>query len=229
MVAAIVVVIFSGIYQAAPSCQHFPNGSVLPGDSVSISCPCNGAVGWSASAGSISGNTSNATLSTNGAAPGNITVTAHCASSSLTTTVTIAVPAPPPPAPATQELCAITFTRVPKQSTRVDNGALACLDDIALDMQRLSDASVYIVGTINAQEVNTEQLAAQRAVNAKDYLVKSKGIGSERLHPAVAAGGDAKTVHFLLVPAGATFPSGLKLVDETKVKPIRRKPTPPLP
>jgi hypothetical protein len=129
----------------------------------------------------------------------------------------------------TRELCAITFAHMPKQPTRVDIEALACLDDIALDMQYLSDSSVYIVGTVNAQEVNTEHLASQRAVNAKDYLVKSKGIDSELLHPAVAAGNDAKSVHFILVPSGARITPGLKLVDETKVKPIPRKSTAQLP
>lgn len=65
---------------------------------------------YSASAGSISGTTSSATLSTTGAAPGTITVTCnvqddkgHSASSTATIDVQ-APPPPPPPTPAPQEV-----------------------------------------------------------------------------------------------------------------------------
>ena len=71
---------------------------------------------YSSTAGSISGNTASATLSTTGAAPGTtITVTCNVVddkgqTASSQTTVTLNAP-PPPPAPVTQSLCTITFDK----------------------------------------------------------------------------------------------------------------------
>ena len=106
---------------------------------------------YSATAGSISGNTSSATLSTTGAAPGTtITVTCNVVddkgqTASAQTTVTLNAP-PPPPAPVTQSLCTITFDKDKARPTRVDNEAKACLDDIALTAQRDTTAKLAIVG-----------------------------------------------------------------------------------
>ena len=68
--------------------------------------------------------------------------------------------------------------------------------------------------------------AAQRAVNAKDYLVTEQGIDASRI--SVATGStDGQTVENYLVPSGATFSNdvtGTTPVDETAVKPQERKP-----
>ena len=70
--------------------------------------------------------------------------------------------------------------------------------------------------------------AAQRAVNAKDYLVTDQGIDPSRI--SVATGGtDGQTVEDYMVPGGANFSSdvsGTTPVDETAVKPETRKPLP---
>ena len=68
--------------------------------------------------------------------------------------------------------------------------------------------------------------AAQRAVNAKDYLVTEKGIDASRISVATGTT-DSQTVENYLVPAGANFASdvqGTTPVDESAVKPQVRKP-----
>ena len=91
------------------SCVASPS-SIMPGASATITAnavsPQHRALSYrySASAGSINGNTSTATLSSAGAMPGEITVTCGVVddqgrSASATVTVTVAPPAPPPPSP----------------------------------------------------------------------------------------------------------------------------------
>ncbi len=125
----------------------------------------------------------------------------------------------------------------------MDNEAKACLDEVALDLQRQSDAKAVVVGELDAKEAATmtkaEKLAAKhkhpkpvmndaamRAVNTKEYLVTEKGIDASRI--SVATGStEGQTVEDYLVPAGATFTAdvtGTTPVDETAVKPIVRKP-----
>jgi hypothetical protein len=101
-----------------------------------------------------------------------------------------------------------------------------------------------VVGEQNADEVAKEakeqkyaakhkhatvdQFAAQRAVNAKDYLVTEQGIDASRISVATGTS-DGQTVENYLVPAGATFTNdvtGTTPVDETAVKPQARKPLP---
>jgi outer membrane protein OmpA-like peptidoglycan-associated protein len=118
---------------------------------------------------------------------------------------------------------------------RVDNEAKACLDDVALNAQRASDASVVVVGNSAADETAAPRgkhhhaasanLAAQRAVNTKDYLVKEKGIDASRIQVRTGNAG-AKEVENYLVPAGASFDtdiSGTTAVDESAVKVQPRK------
>ena len=209
------------------SCSANPS-SVNPGDSSTITAngvsPQNRPLtySYSATAGSVTGNTSTATLSTAGAAPGTITVTCNVVddkgqTASQTTTVTVNAPAPPP-APSTSNLCSINFDRDKRRPTRVDNEAKACLDDISLNLQRSSDAKLAVVGNAAGGERMGNKLAAERAVNTKDYLVKEKGIDASRV--AVYTGTqDGKTVTTTLIPAGATLDStGITAVDESAVK-----------
>lgn len=208
------------------SCSANPS-TVAPGDSSTITAtgmsPQNRPLtySYSATAGSITGNTSTATLATTGAAPGTITVTCNVVddkgqTASSTTTVTVNAP-PAPPAPQTSALCSINFDRDKKRPARVDNEAKACLDDIALNLQRTSDAKIAIVGNAGSAEKTGSKLAGERAVNTKDYLVKEKGIDASRI--AVYTGStDGKTVTTTLIPTGATMDStGTTPVDESAV------------
>ncbi len=71
-------------------------------------------------------------------------------------------------------------------------------------------------------------LAAERAVNVKDYLVTEKGIDASRINVYTGTE-DAQKVDTYLVPAGATFTAdvaGTTPVDETVVKPAPIKKAP---
>jgi len=210
------------------SCSANPS-SLNPGDSSTITAsgvsPQNRPLtySYSATAGSISGTSSTATLSTAGAAPGSITITCNVVddkgqTASSTTSVTVIAP-PPPPAPTTSALCSVSFERDKRRPTRVDNEAKACLDDIALKLQSSSDATLAIVGNKASNETKkTEaEFAAERAVNAKLYLTTDKGIDASRIK-VYTGSSDAKTDTTTLIPAGATFDStGDTPVDESAV------------
>lgn len=230
------------------SCSVNPS-SVNPGDSATITAtgvsPQNRPLTYSytASAGSISGTGNTATLSTAGAPAGSITVTANVSDDKGQTasgTCSVTVNAPAAPAPKTSTLCSITFSRDKRRPARVDNEAKACLDDVALNAQRSADASLVVVGNSTADEQNPPKakkgkkaatpanLAAQRAVNTKDYLVKEKGIDASRIQVRTGTAG-AQEVENYLVPAGANFDTdvpGTTAVDESTVQAQPRKALP---
>jgi outer membrane protein OmpA-like peptidoglycan-associated protein len=218
------------------TCSANPT-TVQPGGTSTITCqgvsPQNRHLtyNYSASAGQISGTDTTATLNTAGAPTGPITVTGTVQddkgqTASATTTVTVEAPPPPPPAPKTKQLCSITFDRDKRRPARVDNEAKACLDDVALNLQQQADATAVVVGEAASDERHADTLAAQRAVNTKDYLVKEKGIDASRISVRTGTQGN-KEVENYLVPAGANFDNdvpGTTPVDETKVKAQARTP-----
>jgi hypothetical protein len=230
------------------TCSASPS-TVNPGDSSTITAmgmsPQNRALtySYSASAGSVSGTSSTGTLSTSGVRGGtSITVTCQVVddtgkSASATTTVSVNAPPPPPPPQVVtiRNLCTVSFDRDKHRPTRVDNEGKACLDDLALALQRDSSATLDLVGNETAEEMNpphrgkkaaaaSEKDAAERAVNVKDYLVKEKGIDSSRVKVWTGTAGD-KTVTSILVPAGADTSSiSATPVDESAVKAQPRTP-----
>jgi len=202
---------------------------------------------YSATAGSISGSGTSAEFSSAGAPTGAVGVTCNVSddkshTATASTNVTVQAPPPPPPAPKTQALCTVSFSSDAKRPTRVDNEAKACLDQVALGLKQQPDAKVVIVADANAKEqavtakeqkhaahnkhAKVEDFAAQRAVNAKDYLVTDQGIDASRITTATGTADDQSAQNYL-VPAGATFANdvqGTTPVDETAVKPQARKP-----
>jgi hypothetical protein len=215
------------------SCSANPT-TLKPGDSSTITAqgvsPQNRPLTYtySTSAGQINGSNTTATLNTSGAPAGPITVTCNVSddkgqTASTTTSVNIEQP-PPPPQPKTQTLCSINFDRDKRRPARVDNEAKACLDDVALNLQRQSDATAVVVGDSATNEKMGPKLAAQRAVNTKDYLVKEKGIDASRVQ--VRTGTEAgKQVQNYLVPSGANFDNdvqGTTQVNEDSVRPQTR-------
>jgi len=224
------------------SCSASPT-SVDPGGSATITAtgrsPQNRPLSYSysASAGSVTGTSSTATLSTAGAAPGTISVTCNVvddkgqtASAQTSVTVIAPPPPPPPPVPTTSSLCSISFERDKARPTRVDNEAKACLDDVALNLQRSADAKLALVGNEDSKEMSIKKrkvpvpFAAERAVNTKDYLVTEKGIDPSRITVYTGAA-DAQTVTSTLVPVGATLDTtGDTPVDESAVKAVPRTP-----
>jgi hypothetical protein len=203
---------------------------------------------YSANAGSISGSGTTATYDSTGAPTGNVTITCTVSDDkghtvTAQTGVTVLEKYIPPP-PVTQALCTLGFDKDKKRPTRVDNEAKACLDQVALDLQNAANATAVVVGESDAKEkaatakqekyaerhkkAKVEDSAAQRGVDAKEYLVTDKGIDATRISVATGTA-DAQTVETYLVPSGATFTNdvhGTTPVDETAVKPIVRKPLP---
>ena len=211
------------------SCSANPS-SVNPGDNSTITSsavsPQNRPLTFSynATAGSISGTTPSTTLSTAGAAPGPITVTCGVTddkgqSASAAASVNVIAPPPPlPVAPLASSLCPVSFERDATRPTRVDNEAKACLDDIALNLQRSTDAKLALVGNEDAKEQAAEAKeaklkphaqkpsdAVERAVNTKQYLVNEKGIDPSRILVYTGTD-DSKTVTTTLIPVGAVNP-----------------------
>jgi outer membrane protein OmpA-like peptidoglycan-associated protein len=200
-----------------------------------------------ASAGTISGNGATAAYASAGAPSGPVTITCNVTddkgqTATANATLTILMPPPPPPVPHTQALGTISFDKDKKRPTRVDNEANAFLDGVALSLQKQPDAKAVVVGEASAAEraktekeqkaalknkhLKVEDLAAQRAVNAKGYLVTEKGIDAARISARTGTA-DSQTVEIYLVPAGANFDAdvaGTTPVTETVVKPQERKP-----
>jgi hypothetical protein len=236
------------------SCSVSPT-TLKPGDSATITAqglsPQNRPLTYtySASAGTINGSGNSASYSSTGAPTGPVSITCNVAddkghNASSNTSLNIEAP-PPPPQPHTQALCSIGFSNDKKRPTRVDNEAKACLDEVALDLQRQTDAKAVIVGESNAKEKDAqakaeklnskrrhpkevENTAAQRAVNTKEYLVTDKGIDPSRITVATGTGDDQKVENYL-VPSGANFGAdvqGTTPVDESTVKAQVRKPLP---
>ena len=167
---------------------------------------------YSSTEGVITGNGSTATLATSGATPGSITITCKVAddeglSASATASVVVATPAPPPTPKviSAQTLCAVSFERDRKRPVRVDNEAKACLDDIALTMNRSTDAKLVIIGNHNPAEPNHS--AAERALNEAQYLTDEKGIDPARLDLRIGSEGK-RTITNMLLPPGATLDIG---------------------
>ena len=159
--------------------------------------------------GQVTGNGATAALSTTGATPGTITVTCKVTddkdmSATATASVVIATPTPPPAAAAVAvaELCSLSFERDRRRPDRVDNEAKACLDEVALNLNRNADNKLLIIGNHAAGETNRD--SASRALNASDYLVKEKGIDRNRIDLRISAD-PTRTVNMMMVPPGASL------------------------
>ena len=235
------------------SCSVNPT-TLKPGDTATITSTATSpqnrplTYNYSASSGNVNGTGATASYSSTGAATGPVTLTCNVAddkghTASATSNLTIEAP-PAPPQPKTQALCSINFTNDKTRPTRVDNEAKACLDEVALNLQRQSDAKAVVVGESNGKEkaattkqqakaarhknAKVEDFAALRAVNTKQYLVQDKGIDASRITVATGTGDDQKVENYL-VPSGANFTSdvqGVTNLDESSVKPQVRKPLP---
>ncbi|HEX3662070.1 MAG TPA: hypothetical protein VHU89_11595 [Acidobacteriaceae bacterium] len=227
------------------SCSASPD-TVKPGDSATItasaSSPQNRPLtySYSASAGSINGTGTTAALATTGAPSGSITVTCNVQddkghSASATTSVDVQAPPPPPP-PKTQTLCSIQFDRDTHRPTRVNNEAKACLDDVALNAQQKPDATLVLVGNSaplpekhgrhhRHHAMTADELAAQRAVNTKDYLVTDKGIDASRIQVRTGTSGQNEVSDYL-VPSGANFDNDVQGTSQVSgdVQPQPRNP-----
>jgi opacity protein-like surface antigen len=206
------------------ACSAIPS-TLLPGDSAAITAQATSpqhrplTYTYTSSAGNITGNDTTAVLSTAGVTPGPITVTCAVAddlgkSASATTTLNLTAPSQPTvsaAAPETRTLCALSFERDRKRPVRVDNEAKACLDDIALTLQRDSAGRLVILGTYAADEKSAT--GAARATNARKYLLEEKGIDPQRIDLRVL-GGTTRTAIDTFIPSGATYPADDSIIIE---------------
>jgi outer membrane protein OmpA-like peptidoglycan-associated protein len=200
---------------------------------------------YSATAGTVTGSGAMATFYSTGAPTGAVGITCNVTddksqTATASTSVTILAPYVAP-IPHVQQLGSIDFSKDKMHPTRANNEAKAVLDGIALDLQRQPDAKLVVVGEADAKEqaktakeekaakknkhLKVTDLAAERAVNVKDYLVKEKGIDASRISVATDMS-DAQAAKTYLVPAGANFAAdvpGTTPVDETMVKPAPEK------
>ena len=176
---------------------------------------------YGTTAGQITGSGPSATLATSGVAASAVTVTCNVVddlgqTASATAMVNVTSPVAPKPLPLPEaiQLCLqnpapVSFAR---SKARVNNQAKACLDDVALNLQRQSDAQLYITA-----EGENSRLASERALNIRQYLTQEKGVATGRIH--VRTGGSGMTATETLVPAGATFnEAGSSPVDEASIK-----------
>jgi hypothetical protein len=192
---------------------------------------------YSASAGTVTGTGTTATFDSTGLPSGPVTITVTATDSrglTGTCTSTVTVEAPPPP-PQCSARTPIQFIQRPHQRYipwRVDNEAKAILDDDASALKNDPNAKLVIVGYADGEPPvyvgrgkNRQQmdLAAQRAVNAKAYLVQQQGIDPSRIEVRKGTGKDHVAEIFWL-PQGADSAScpllqGTTPVDESVVKP----------
>jgi outer membrane protein OmpA-like peptidoglycan-associated protein len=209
----------------ASRCRAYPPKPTI-GSTVTVVCTCPAGVqAWTTDSGSISGQGLTAKLSTAGVSSSLVTVTAACKGIPEPQTVSIVMALPPAaPQPHVQSLCSVSFDNDKNRPTRVDNEAKACLDEIALNLQRQSDATLVTVGQDRQANQAGKARAQQRAVNVKDYLVRDKGIDAARVQTR-SGPESSNSVQMYIVPAGANvfFDIGdTEKVDEKKVKPIAR-------
>ena len=193
------------------SCSANPQ-SIFSGASTTITSQATSAhngtlvYSYSASAGSIAGNNATAVLTAVGADSGPIEVTCSVAddlgmTASARTTVSITAAAPVA-APQRRDLCTISFERDRRRPVRVDNEAKACLDDIALTMQRDPAGRLVILGNYAPNE--TPRAGSERASNERQYLTAEKGIDSRRIDVRAGKAGD-RTAANVFLPAGVTY------------------------
>ena len=192
--------------------------------------------------GAISGSGTTATYDSTGAPTGDVPITCTVTddlgqTASAGTSVTITKPYVKP-IPHATALCPIAFDKDKKRPARVDNEAKACLDQVTDALKNDSTATVVVVGEANDKEktpptgkhAKFEDLAAERAVNTKDYLVNEEQSGIDASRIEVRTGtGDSQSVENYLVPAGAIFENdvhGTSSVVESAVKKMTRKAIP---
>ncbi len=219
---------------ANPSTVQSPDPSTITAtatspDGVQVTC-CT----YAASAGSISGTGGTATLDTASVSSSQtVTVTATATDSrNLTGSNTCSVSVEAKPAPPTcSKINSIQFPDL-RRPWRVDNTAKAILDDVASKLKNDPNAKIVIVGYADGEKAPMEgtgkhrhpmNLAAQRAVNAKAYLVHEQGIDPSRVEVRQGTG-QQKVADIIWVPQGADENACADLqnttpVDESVVKP----------
>jgi outer membrane protein OmpA-like peptidoglycan-associated protein len=215
------------------TCSANP-ATVRVGDPITVTAQGNSPDGrpitysYTTTAGKVNGSGAQVQVDTAGAQAGPVTVTCTATDDrglTANSNATANIEEPPPPPPQASKINEITYPDT-KKPARVDNAAKAILDDVALRLQREPDAKAVVVGYEDpsteaklARTARIKDLAAQRAVNTKQYLVEDKGIDPSRIEVRKSSQPGSKS-EVWIVPAGANFTmEGTTVVDENVVKP----------
>jgi hypothetical protein len=208
-------VVQAGMPVTITSTVTSPDGSEITG------------VSYQASGGRVTGSGDTATEDTTGLSVGSVTITVSATDArSLTGTgsCSFSVEAPPPP-PQVTKIASLQFPDK-KLPWWIDTTAKAILDDVARRLKADPNAKIAIVGYADGEKAPTEgtadnrhamDLAAQRAVNAKAYLVQQQGIDPGRID-VLKGTRKSKTADIDWIPQGADVAAAGVLRGTTKVK-----------
>jgi hypothetical protein len=143
-----------------------------------------------------------------------------------------------------EKFCSIIFDKDARRPARVEDSALACIEEAVKRLKQSPDKKLVLVGTadiakdITAQkngmerdkedptglDVRWEDLAAYRVLNTKWYITRYYQIDPARILPTTEDYIDGQTVTFYLVPGTADFNHNFLGTTKTNEKPCTVKP-----
>jgi hypothetical protein len=149
------------------------------------------------------------------------------------------------PLPAgVDKVCVIQFDKDTRRPARVEDSALACLDQAARLLKASPERKLVLVGLADltkdheadengkmretedtsGYDVRLEDLAAYRALNTKWYLTRWYKIDPARILPTTDESQSGQSVTFYLVPGAADFNHNYLGTTKTNEKPCTVKP-----
>jgi outer membrane protein OmpA-like peptidoglycan-associated protein len=189
-------------------------------------------VSYKASLGHVSGTGNTVTEDTSGIAPGVVTITVSATDArNLTGTASCSFMVEAPPPQVTQ-FASVAFPDR-KRPWHVDSAAETILNEVATRLKADPNAKVAIVGYAEGEKTPMEgsashssakDLAAQRAVNAKAYLVQQQGIDPGRIDVRKGVG-KSQRADIDWIPQGADVAAAPLLRGATKVNETVVRPT----
>lgn len=146
--------------------------------------------------------------------------------------------------PGVEKLCSIQFDKDTKRPARVEDSALACLNEAAQELRERPDVKLVLVGVLdvikdhaadeNGQmretedntgyDIRLEDLAAYRSLNTKLYLTRWYGIAPARILATTDESLHGQEVTFYLVPGAADFKHNYLETTPTNENPCTVKP-----
>jgi len=149
------------------------------------------------------------------------------------------------PLPAgVDKVCIIQFDKDTRRPARVEDSALACLEQAARLLKASPQRKLVLVGLADltkdheadengkmretedttGYDVRLEDLAAYRALNSKWYLTRWYKIDPARILPTTDESQSGQSVTFYLVPGAADFNHNYLGTTKTNEKPCTIKP-----
>lgn len=192
---------------------------VSAGEKVTVTAETNDQSGtaltyqWQANGGQLSGSGASVQLDTTGLAAGTYVITGRVqngrgGAADCRANVAVQVPPPPPQASKINQ-CYFKF-----RSARIDNVCKRILDDVAVRLQTDPKAKIVVIGYATPRRGSAERLAdnlaRDRAGNAKSYLAEKKGVDASRIETRPGKGAakerkENRRIDIILVPDGASY------------------------